>query len=94
MGLFSPSFGFVYTLIEVNYVSKWIETIYCRNNTSKTMINFLRENLSSQFGIYRVIINDGGKCFCNKSFESLMKKYRITQKIATLYHPKKNGQLN
>ena len=31
--------------------------------------------------------------FCNKSFESLMKKYRITHKITTRYHPQINGQV-
>lgn len=57
------------------------------------MIKFLRENILSRFGIPRAIISDGGKHFCNKSFESLMKKYGITYKIATPYHPQTNGQV-
>jgi hypothetical protein len=32
MGPFPPSFGFVYILIAVDYVSKWIEAIPSRNN--------------------------------------------------------------
>ena len=61
MGPFSPSFGFVYVLVAVDY-------------DSKTIVKFLRENIQSQFGIPRAIISDGGRYFCNKSFESLMKK--------------------
>ena len=65
----------------------------CRNNDSKTIVKFLRENILNRFGISRTIIGDGGKHFCNKSFESLMKKNRITHKIATPYHPQTNGQV-
>ena len=57
------------------------------------MVKFLRKNIISQFGISRAIINDEGKHFCIKSFESLMKKYGITHKIVTLCHPQINGQV-
>ena len=39
------------------------------------------------------MISDGGTHFCNKPFESLMKKYGITHKVATLYHPQTSGQV-
>jgi hypothetical protein len=51
------------------------------------MIKFLKENILSQFGILRAMISDGGTLFCNKSFESLMKKYGITHKVANPYNP-------
>ena len=92
MGPFPSSFGFVYILVAVNYVSKWIEAIPCRHNNHKIVIRFLKENSLSKFGIHRAIISDGGKHFCNKSFESLMKKYGITHKVATLYHPQTSSQ--
>ena len=38
MGPFPPSFCFVYILVAVDYVSKWIEAISSRNNDHKTMI--------------------------------------------------------
>ena len=50
----------------IDYVSKWIEAIPCRNNNQKTVIRFLKENILSRFGIPRVIISDGGTHFCNK----------------------------
>ena len=93
MGPFPSFFGFVYILVTVDYVSKWIEAICCRNNDSKIVVKFLKENILSQFGIPRAIISDGSKYFCNKSFEFLMKKYGITYKIATLYHPQTKGQV-
>ena len=79
-------------MVAIDYVSKWIEAIPCRHNDHKTMIYFLIGNLLSLFGIPRAIISDGGKYFCNKPFESLIKKYRITHKVATLYYPQTSGQ--
>jgi len=93
MGPFPLSFGFLYILVAVDYVPKWIEAISSRNNDHKTMIKFLKENILSRFGIPRAMISDGGTHFCNKPFESLMKKYEITHKVATPYHPKTSGQV-
>jgi len=87
MGPFPPSFGFLYILVAVDYVSKWIEAIPSRNNDHKTVIKFLKENIMSWFGIPRAMISDGGTHFCNKSFESLMKKYEITHKVVTFLSP-------
>jgi hypothetical protein len=93
MGPFPSSFGFLYILVTVDYISKWIEAIPSRNNDHKTMIKFLKENILSRFGIPRAMINDGGTHFCNKSFESLMKNYGITHKVVTPYHSQTSGQV-
>jgi hypothetical protein len=88
-----PSFGFLYILVTVDYVSKWIEAIPSQNNDHKTVIKFLKENILSRFGIPRAMISDGGTHFYNKPFESLMKKYGITNKVATPYHPQTSGHV-
>jgi hypothetical protein len=93
MSPFPPSFGFLYIFVAVDYVSKWIEAIPSRNNDHKTVIKFLKENILSRFGIPRAMISDGGIYFCNNSFESLLKKYEITHKVATPYHPQVSGQV-
>ena len=59
MGPFPPSFGYLYILVAVDYVSKWVEAIPCRNNDHKTVIRFLKENILSRFGIPHAIISDG-----------------------------------
>ena len=93
MGPFPLSFGFAYILVAVDYVSKWVEAIPCRNNDHKTVIKFLKQNILCRFGIPRTIISDGGTHFCNKPFEDLMKKYGITHKVSTPYHPQTSGQV-
>ena len=87
MGSFPPSFGFVYILVAVDYVLKWIEAISSWNNDHKTMIKFLKENIFSRFGIPRAMISDGGTHFFNKPFESLTKIYGITHKVSTPLSP-------
>ena len=93
MGLFPKSFGNEYILVAVDYVSKWIEAIPCKSNDSKIVVKFLKEHILSRFGISKAIISDRGTHFCNRSFTSLMKKYNITHKMATPYHPQTSGQV-
>jgi len=45
MGLFQISFGNVYILLAVDYVSKWVEAIPTRTNGARVMVKFLRENI-------------------------------------------------
>ena len=64
-----------------------------RTNDNKVVVEFLKENIISYFGAPRAIISDNGSHFCNKAFEALMRKYFITHKLSTVYHPQTNGQV-
>jgi len=68
----------------VDYVSKWIEVVAFKSNDHKVVVNFLKENLFSRFGFPRAKISNGGKYFCNHTFEALMRKYCINHRVATL----------
>jgi hypothetical protein len=92
MGPFSSCHGFEYILVAVDYVSKWIEAIPTRKADHKTVVNFVQEYIFARFGTPRAIISDGGSHFCNKAFHKLVKKYGVTHKVATAYHPQTNGQ--
>jgi transposase InsO family protein len=93
MGPFPTSFGYLYILVEVDYVSKWVEAAACKTNDHKVVVQFLKDTIFARFGMPRAIISDGGKHFCNRVFEQLMKKYCITHKVATPYHPQTSGQV-
>ena len=92
MGPFPPSCGYLYILLAIDYVSKWLEAIPTRTNDHKVVLKFLKEHIFSRFGVPRAIISDGGLHFCNRSFENLLKKYGVTPKVSTAYHPQTNGQ--
>ncbi|KAJ9542484.1 hypothetical protein OSB04_028990 [Centaurea solstitialis] len=92
MGPFPPSFGFTYILLCVDYVSKWVEAKATRTDDARTVSAFLRSNIFARFGTPRAIISDRGTHFCNKVIEALFKKYHVTHRISTAYHPQSNGQ--
>jgi hypothetical protein len=93
MGPFPLSFGNLYILVVVDYVSKWVKVVACKKNDHRTVVKFLKENVLSRFGTPRAIISDQGTHFCNKPFESLMLKYGVIHKVATSYHPQTSGQV-
>ena len=87
MSPFPPSFGYLYILVATDYVSKRVEAIPCRTNDHKVVVKFLKENIFSRFGTPRAIIDDGGTHFCNRTFTALLKKYSITHRVSTPFHP-------
>ena len=82
IGPFPNSYGNLYILVAVDYVSKWVVAIACKTNDHRVVVQFLRDYFCSD-------------ChhFCNQIFEQLMKKYFITHKVATPYHPQKTRQV-
>ena len=83
MGPFPSLFGYVYILVGVDYVSKWVEAVPCRAADHRVVLKFLKENIFSIFGVPKAIISDGGSYFCNKPFENLLAKYGVKHKKAT-----------
>uniref|UniRef100_A0A2N9IMW2 RNA-directed DNA polymerase n=1 Tax=Fagus sylvatica TaxID=28930 RepID=A0A2N9IMW2_FAGSY len=93
MGPFPQSFGNLYILLAVDYVSKWVEAIACKVNDHKVVLKFFREHIFSRFGMPKAVISDNGKHFCNRPFEVLVKKYGVVHRLSTSYHPQTCGQV-
>jgi transposase InsO family protein len=70
-----------------------VEAIACKTNDHRVVVQFFKDSMFARFGTPQAVISDGGKHFCNRIFEQLMKKYFITHKVATPYHPQTNGQV-
>ncbi|KAI5334934.1 hypothetical protein L3X38_025067 [Prunus dulcis] len=64
-----------------------------RTNDSKVVLSFVKDKIFSRFGTLKAIISDGGTHFCNRSFEALLKRYGITHRVSTPYHPQTSGQV-
>ena len=93
MGPFRQSFGNLYILLAVDYVSRWVEAIACKINDHKAVLKFLREHILSRFGMPKAIISDNGSHFCNRYFQALLKMYRVVHRLSTLYHSQTCGQV-
>ncbi|KAL4283519.1 hypothetical protein GQ457_16G018000 [Hibiscus cannabinus] len=93
MGPFPSSFGNLYILLAVDYVSKWVEAIATTHNDAKTVQRFIKKNIFTRFGTPRVIISDEGRHFDNRSIAAALRKLGINHKLSTAYHPQTNGQV-
>ena len=92
MGPFPSSFGNLYILLAMDYVSKWVKAIACPINDASTVAGFIQRNILSRFGAPRTIISDEEIHFTNKVFAKLMRKYGIRHVMGLSYHPQSNGQ--
>nr|XP_010313151.1 uncharacterized protein K02A2.6-like [Solanum lycopersicum] len=90
---FVSSHRMKYILVEVDYVSKWVEAITLPYNEGKSVTAFLKKNIFSIFGTPRVIISDGGSNFCNKLFKGKLEKYGVLHNVVTPYHPQTSGEV-
>nr|GEU76177.1 reverse transcriptase domain-containing protein [Tanacetum cinerariifolium] len=86
MGPLLSSRGNKYILVAVDYLSKWVEAKALPTNDARVVCKFLK-SLFARFGAPRAIISDRGTHFCNDQFEKVMRKYGVTHRLSTAYHP-------
>lgn len=92
MDPFPKSNGYLYILLAMEYVSRWVEAIPTATNDSKVVLKFLRKNILTRFGAPRALLSDGGSHFNNRWLQSLLIKYGVKHKVTSPYHPQANGQ--
>nr|GEV91234.1 reverse transcriptase domain-containing protein [Tanacetum cinerariifolium] len=71
----------------IHYASKTL------TDAKSNYITTEKEMLAVVFGTLRAIISDRGTHFCNDQFEKGMRKYGVTHRLSTAYHPKTSGQV-
>ncbi|RDY12058.1 pol, partial [Mucuna pruriens] len=84
--------GYLYILLAMDYMSRWVEPVATKTNDAKVVVNFLKSNIFCRFGVPKALISDQGSHFCNRAMSSLLEKYGVAHRIATTYHPQTNGQ--
>ena len=87
MGPFPPSFGNLYILLAMDYVSKWVEVVTCLRNDAITVLRFVQRNVLNRYGAPRTIISDKGSHFSNNLFSKLMSGYEVRHATGLAYHP-------
>ena len=68
MGPFPTSFGNIYILVAVDYVSKWVAAEATRTNDHSVVCKFVKKNIFTRHKIPRTIISDEGFHFQNWHF--------------------------
>ncbi|GKA28650.1 reverse transcriptase domain-containing protein, partial [Tanacetum coccineum] len=92
MGPFPKSHKFEYILVAVDYVYKWAEAQALPTNDSRVVVTFLKK-LLCRFEMPKALISDQGTHFCNKIMEKTMKRYGVSHRFSTSYHPQTSGQV-
>ncbi|GKB25612.1 reverse transcriptase domain-containing protein [Tanacetum coccineum] len=92
MGPFPSSRGNKYILVDVDYLSKWVEAKALPINDARVVVKFLK-SLFARFRTPRATISDRGTHFCNDQFAKVMLKYGVTHRLSTAYHPQTSGQV-
>ncbi|XP_073121643.1 uncharacterized protein [Henckelia pumila] len=73
MGPFPLSFGQSYILLDVDYVSKWVEAIATATNDSRVVVKFVQKNIFMRFGTPRAIISDEAE-ISNREIKQILEK--------------------
>nr|GEU51486.1 reverse transcriptase domain-containing protein [Tanacetum cinerariifolium]GEU51490.1 reverse transcriptase domain-containing protein [Tanacetum cinerariifolium] len=80
-----------YILVAVDYVSKWVEAEALPTNDARVVVKFLQKSFS-RFGVPKALISDHETHIYKSLLEKTLKKYGVTHRLATPYHPQTSGQ--
>nr|GEW45504.1 reverse transcriptase domain-containing protein [Tanacetum cinerariifolium] len=92
MGPLLSSRGNRYILVDVDYLSKWVEAKALLTNDARVVVKSLK-SLFTRFGTPGAIISERGTHFCNDKFAKVTSKYRVNHRLATAYHPQTSRQV-
>ena len=87
-----PSFGNLYILLAVDYVSKWVEAIACPRNDVNIVVGFIQRNILIRYGAPRITISNEGSHFANKLFVKLLSRYGVRHAMGLAYQSQSNEQ--
>ena len=91
MGPFPMSEQCEYILVEVDYVSKWVEALPCVAVDSKSSKKMFQKIIFPRFGVPRVVISNGGSHFIDRTFRKCLSELGVDHRVATPYHPQTSG---
>ena len=70
-----------------------MEAIATKTNDARAVTKFFKKVIFPHFGCPRIVISDSGTHFIEHKFESLLRKYGVSQRFALPYNPQTSGQV-
>src|SRR3954447_8562987 len=81
MGPFPSSHKYTHILVDVDYVTKWVEAIPTESADHKTSLKMLKDVIFPRFGLPRYLMTDGGSHFIHGGFRKYLAKYDVNHRI-------------
>ena len=72
---FPSSNGYTHILVDVDYITKWVEAIPTSSADHNTSIKMLKQVIFPRFGVPRYSMTDGGSQFIHGAFRKMLAKY-------------------
>ncbi|XP_049410709.1 uncharacterized protein LOC125873928 [Solanum stenotomum] len=80
-----------FSLVAIDYFTKWVEAASYKAMTKKVVADFGRNNLICHFGVPKSIITDNGANLNSHLMKEISEQFKITHRNSTAYHPQMNG---
>jgi hypothetical protein len=86
--------GHRYTIVAVDYFTKWVEAMWTLNSDGETTTLFIFNQIIARFRISKEIFTNHDSHFQKKKMMSkLMSKLGLSQEHSSPYYPQANGQV-
>lgn len=82
-----------YTLVAIDYFTKWVEAQELLRITEENVTNFIWKSVIYRFGIPYLIITNNARQFDNEEIKSICKQMGIHKSYSSPEHPQANGQV-
>ena len=89
----SPSHGYIWILVAIEYFTKWAKSVPLRKAMGGAVAKFIKENIIVRFGVPHRIINDNGTPFVNSDVRKMLEFYQVKHHWSSPYYPQGNGQV-
>ena len=81
-----------YILFLSDAFTKWLELIPIKDKTSNTVVKAILNNWILRHSAMKVLVTYNGKEFKNTDMEEICRKFDITHRTISAYHPQSNAQ--
>jgi len=82
--------GNLHIVTAVDAFTKWAVAKPIKCTTSEELINFLEDNILSNYGVPKILITDRGPQFTSAKSTEFMEDSKIEHRLTTPYHPQLN----
>jgi transposase InsO family protein len=72
-------------------LTKGVEAREVKDYSAARVVHFIFEDIITRFGCPKILMNDQGMHFINKTIESLTQEFEFHHQKRNAYHPQVNG---